>query len=762
MAILFLSSLTVSLAAAGSKPVAGEFALGGPEVVKLDWNTRALQAADLDGDGRQDLLLINNDRARIDLLYQLDPAKPAPAPGRAVSDNRWEPVLENARFRKENLTTGITMFDLAVGDLNGDGRPDLVYTGEPDTLTIRFQLSDGGWSEKQVIDAPAPLQWLSGLKIANLSGDGRNAIVMLAQKELVISRQTAPGKFGSLEHYPLADENCYGLMIDDVDGDGRPDLLYLAPEARDPLRIRLQMAEGGFGPEQSYQIDPVRSTMELLPSADGSVRLVCIRSQTGQLEFLSLPRAAPGAGNRSLRPRVFSSRIGAKTPAAYAFGDFDGDGGTDVAVSDPDGAQILLYLRRPQGGFALPLKFPSLADGRSLAAGNWDGDKQATLFVASPREQSLGMTRLNAEGRLSYPQPLPIKGRPLAVAFGPVKAGGPPALVVAREESGRRLVEVWMRANGAPAVVRSIELPGLKTDPRALRLVDANQDGLTDIAIFVPFEPLRLLIQKEDRQFEEASAAGGFRKGLVDNLEMAALTLGDVDGDGREEMLVAGTGFVRAMRINSQGELTIVDQYNTRESGTEVASALLLPATGPGRPDLLLYDRKGESFQLLRAGPLGVYAFEESVPAGKIELVGAEARRLPDGQTELFFLGKDRFWWLPLGQQDYAPKVVKTYTTDLKDVSYTDVLAGQLSAGRSPELICIDGNLNLIEVLGAGDNSEWHSRMHFKVFETDAHFAGRKGGALEPREAIVADVTGDGRKDLVLLVHNRVLVYPQQ
>jgi hypothetical protein len=52
--------------------------------------------------------------------------------------------------------------------------------------------------------------------------------------------------------------------------------------------------------------------------------------------------------------------------------------------------------------------------------------------------------------------------------------------------------------------------------------------------------------------------------------------------------------------------------------------------------------------------------------------------------------------------------------------------------------------------------------MHFKVFETDAHFAGRSGGALEPREAIVADVTGDGRRDLVLLVHDRVLVYPQQ
>ena len=40
---------------------AGSVQLRGPEVYKLDWNTRALDAADVDGDGRTDLLLLNND-----------------------------------------------------------------------------------------------------------------------------------------------------------------------------------------------------------------------------------------------------------------------------------------------------------------------------------------------------------------------------------------------------------------------------------------------------------------------------------------------------------------------------------------------------------------------------------------------------------------------------------------------------------------------------------------------------------------------------
>jgi hypothetical protein len=77
-------------------------------------------------------------------------------------------------------------------------------------------------------------------------------------------------------------------------------------------------------------------------------------------------------------------------------------------------------------------------------------------------------------------------------------------------------------------------------------------------------------------------------------------------------------------------------------------------------------------------------------------------------------------------------------------------------------MVCVDPDKNLIEVLGRGADERWESRMHFKVFETDRHFQGRKGSVLEPRETNIADVTGDGKKDLILLVHDRVLIYPQE
>ena len=39
---------------------------------------------------------------------------------------------------------------------------------------------------------------------------------------------------------------------------------------------------------------------------------------------------------------------------------------------------------------------------------------------------------------------------------------------------------------------------------------------------------------------------------------------------------------------------------------------------------------------------------------------------------------------------------------------------------------------------------------------------GIAGDFIEPREAVVDDVTGDGKNDLIIIVHDRILVYPQE
>ena len=49
----------------------------------------------------------------------------------------------------------------------------------------------------------------------------------------------------------------------------------------------------------------------------------------------------------------------------------------------------------------------------------------------------------------------------------------------------------------------------------------------------------------------------------------------------------------------------------------------------------------------------------------------------------------------------------------------------------------------------------------WQVFE-ERTFRSRRSDLPEPREALIADLTGDGKNDLVVLVHDRILLYPQE
>ena len=59
---------------------------------------------------------------------------------------------------------------------------------------------------------------------------------------------------------------------------------------------------------------------------------------------------------------------------------------------------------------------------------------------------------------------------------------------------------------------RTFTRVGLKTDPRAVRLVDANQDGLMDIAVFTPLDAMRLYVQDRKGNFTDAAANPAFHK----------------------------------------------------------------------------------------------------------------------------------------------------------------------------------------------------------------------------------------------------------
>jgi hypothetical protein len=75
-------------------------------------------------------------------------------------------------------------------------------------------------------------------------------------------------------------------------------------------------------------------------------------------------------------------------------------------------------------------------------------------------------------------------------------------------------------------------------------------------------------------------------------------------------------------------------------------------------------------------------------------------------------------------------------------------------------MVAVDAGEQMFEIFTFGHSGEMLHATGFQIFETQL-FHGGDTRENQPRQVIIADITGDGAHDVVMLCHDRVLVYPQ-
>ncbi|MCH8261097.1 MAG: hypothetical protein IIC46_12935, partial [Planctomycetes bacterium] len=75
-------------------------------------------------------------------------------------------------------------------------------------------------------------------------------------------------------------------------------------------------------------------------------------------------------------------------------------------------------------------------------------------------------------------------------------------------------------------------------------------------------------------------------------------------------------------------------------------------------------------------------------------------------------------------------------------------------------LISLDAGEQMCEIFTFSESRRLLYVTGFQVFESKI-FSGGASREFQPSEVLVADITGDGADDLLLLAHDRVLIYPQ-
>jgi hypothetical protein len=282
---------------------------------------------DLNGDGKPDLAIVNGD-----------------GPASAVSILTNTGSAGTISFAsKVSFNTGLSSVAVAIGDLDGDGRADLaVANNNSTTVSVLRNISSGS-----TISFASKLDYTVGLgpfsvAIADLNGDTKPDLAVANSGSNTVSIMRNTGSIGAINFAAKVDANTglipYSVAIGDLDKDGKPDLAVASynSSAISVFRNTGNSTTISFGtkidfPSSNY---PNFITMNDL-NGDGKIDLVATNFSSNNVSVL---RNTSNIDNLS-----FSAKLDIATgtnPYAVAIGDLDGDGKPELAVANSNANSI--------------------------------------------------------------------------------------------------------------------------------------------------------------------------------------------------------------------------------------------------------------------------------------------------------------------------------------------------------------------------------------------------------------------------------------
>jgi len=775
-------SICAEQPAAAGKAEVKPFYFTGPHLFPYNRAIFGLMAGDMDGDGEVDLCFVDNRTSKIQMLAHgalRQASGPQAGPDAEQPANELE---EDRLLSKSHFLTNQQVNAYTVGDFGGGPGLGVAYFCDTRELFVARRKAQGNWEARQRFLPQLASTFCGGFEAADLNGDGRDDLVFLADTSVLIFLQQPDGTLAEPESYPLAKEKNTGLRLGDIEGDGRPDLVFVASGTRYPLRIRLTQKDGAPGREYRYRMPSPRDVAIGDCDGKGGNELVLIESTTNRIKIMKWTRGKPRPEEnldfRSAQLVPFSRDVSPEL-RDFAIGDVDGDGLPDIVVTDP-GASNMTLIRGTRGGSATPQEsFPCLQEASEAAIARLHVGRAPEVFVISKKEQMLGVSRYDPQSqRLSYPDPIELPGKPhnMAVIRPSGRAPGEQApdrlLCVFEadgegpdrkpgEKSGKLQVAVLVGEAEGYAISNRQNLPGLDSPPEDVLPLDVNNDGRTDLLAFRRYEPAVLLVRDEQGAFENVSEKNEFRKHLLRGLTPACVAVTPAEGEGRPVIFVCYKNLARALTYRS-GNLVVEDQFSSDNPSADYKAICVEDLDGDGKAEILLADANSRMLTIVRRDEKGLLKAIKRVEVGPFTIRGLTTADLGgDGRMEVLVLGREKLGILSQGGSAGKLDELSCIETDLEHSRFAQVVISDLNHDGKNDLLVRDTGRSELQIFYRTAAGEWKSGVRFKVFESRG-LRERPGRGSEPREMLAADLTTDGLNDIAIIVHDRVIVYPQQ
>ena len=634
---------------------------------------RAVAIADFSGDSKADILTVNTDDTALGNSYSLLAGN-----GDGTFAARVDRKLS---FAAE---------DVAAGDLNGDGRQDLVI-GRGQAVTVL--LGQGGGAFAAGVDCATAAQGYVKVAIADMNGDSKPDVVTSGEYPGSISVLLGGGD-GTLAvaaEY-AATPRPRSLAIADVNADSLPDVI-IGSWQDGYVGVRLGQGGGSLGDQVGYWAGGMVSAVAVADfDQDGRLDIAADNSNDKYVAVL------PGlGGGRFAAPRTLWPT--SANPTAVDAADLNGDGVRDLVTMDKSSRVANVVLGAGGGVFAAAVAYPIGFSALAMRLADFNADGRPDLLVTN-NYQTVSV-RLNlGDGTFSPSVDYTVNSSGssslTAAQVADVNGDGRLDILVA-DTSVAQILALYGAGNGTFAAATTLVS---QADP-LVALADFNGDGAVDL-VTSQFPAQTVYLNRGDGTFGQPTR---YTLGSADHPTQLVAT-GDVNGDDNPDLVVSGglyNGSDRDLWVMlGRGDGTFAAAtMTTLPIDVRPVFLKLADVNGDGR-DELISDRGGTRVAVLVADAGGRFRMHaeydlsdslSDVSVGDFDGDGAADLALPSpqraGVTVLAGHGDGTFG----GDFEYS-----------QSGSPSGVAVGDLNGDGNADYVSANGNGHTVSVrLGLGD-----------------------------------------------------------